>query len=201
MATRIHDIEHEHVYGRVPKLAGSWIACVECGDPWRGTHKRSDLINENITLERRVRELEDGLAQEALFARALRIAKVAHADQKYGPQDYIEHPIRVAEAFDDPTLKIVALLHDVVEDSNVTVEDIRKRFGSAIADAIEAITRRDATYHDYILFKVARNSLARKVKIADLLDNLEHIDKHPDWGFASLRPRYKRALRTLGYYD
>lgn len=200
MATRTHDVEHKHVYCRVPKLAGSWIACVECGDPYRGP-RFVRLINQNIALKRRVRELESGLTQETLFARALRIAKVAHAGQKYGQQDYIEHPIRVAEAFDDPTLKIVALLHDVVEDSNVTVEEIRKHFGSAIADAIEAITRRGGIYHDYILFKVARNSLARKVKIADLQDNLEHIDKSPDWGFASLRPRYEKALRTLGHYD
>jgi len=134
------------------------------------------------------------------FARALEIAKRVHTGQKYGQQDYIEHPIRVAEKLNYLTLKIIALLHDVVEDSDVTVEEIHKHFGSVIAEAVEAITRKDETYSDYIK-RVTKNKLAREVKIADLLDNLEHIDKYPDWGFASLRPRYEAALRTLGYHS
>ncbi len=130
---------------------------------------------------------------------ALLLASRAHKNQTYGQQEYIEHPLRVAEKFDDPTLKVIALLHDVVVDSNVTVEEIRKSFGHAVAEAVEALTRGPEIYGDYIEFKVANNDLASKVKIADLLDNLEYIDRFPDWGFESLRPRYEAALRTLGH--
>lgn len=129
---------------------------------------------------------------------AAKIADYAHKGQKYGPeQDYIEHPTRLAEQFDEPTLKIVALLHDVVEDSNVTVEEIRGRFGDIVADAVEALTRERESYSDYIKTKVAENEIARQIKIADLLDNIDHIDRYPDWGFASLRPRYEAALAIL----
>ena len=131
------------------------------------------------------------------FVRALEIATRAHAGQKYGQQDYSEHPLRVAEAVDDPTLKIVALLHDVVEDSDVTVEEIRNHFGSVVAKAVDVITRKDETYSDYINRVAVVGDLARKVKIADLQDNLEQIYKHPAGSFLSLRPRYEAALRTL----
>ena len=130
---------------------------------------------------------------------ALLLATRAHKGQKYSDQDYIEHPIRLAETFDDTTTKVVALLHDVVEDSDVTVEEIHKQFGYEVALAVEAITHRDGTYHDYIEFKVAKNDLARRLKIADLEDHLDYIERFPDLGFASLKPRYEKALRTLGY--
>lgn len=129
---------------------------------------------------------------------AMEIAERAHAGQKYGPkQKYIEHPIRLAEKFEEPTLKIVALLHDVVEDSNTTVKEIYWRFGSVIANAVEALTREKESYEDYIE-AVAGNNIARRVKVEDLLDNIDYIDRHPDWGFTSLRPRYEAALEVLG---
>ncbi len=128
---------------------------------------------------------------------ALLLATRAHRGQKYSGEDYIEHPIRLAETFDYPTLKVIALLHDVVEDSDVTIEEIRKRFGPIVANAVEAITRGDEAYGDYIKFKVARNGLARAVKIADLLDHLDYIERFPDLGFKSLQPRYEKALRIL----
>ena len=49
--------EHIHEFDRVPKLAGSWIACIECGEPYRGP-KFIELINSHVALEQRVEEME-----------------------------------------------------------------------------------------------------------------------------------------------
>ncbi len=130
---------------------------------------------------------------------ALLLATRAHKGQKYSGQDYIEHPVRVAERFDSLLLKVVALLHDVVEDSSTTVFEIHNQFGPTIANAVEALTRGDETYNDYIENKVSQNYLAVEVKIGDLLDHLDYIERFPDLGFASLKPRYEKALRTLGH--
>ena len=128
---------------------------------------------------------------------ARKFAERAHAGQKYGPdQNYIEHPVRLAEKFEEPTLKIVALLHDVVEDSDITIMEILWRFGSVVANAVLALTRGKEPYSDYIE-AVAKNRIASQVKVEDLLDNIDHIDRYPDWGFVSLRPRYEEALKVL----
>ena len=128
---------------------------------------------------------------------AMKFAERAHAGQKYGPeQNYIEHPIRLAEKFEEPTLKIVALLHDVVEDSDITIIEILWRFGSVVANAVQTLTRGKESYSDYI-DAVVKNRIASQVKIEDLLDNIANMDRHPDWAPASLRPRYEAALEML----
>ncbi len=134
-----------------------------------------------------------------LLTDALLLATRAHEGQKYSGQDYIEHPIRVADRFDSLILKVVALLHDVVEDSDVTIEEVHRNFGISIANAVGALTRGDETYNDYIELKVSQNYLAVQVKIGDLLDHLDYIERFPDLGFAGLKPRYEKALRTLGH--
>lgn len=69
--------------------------------------------------------------------------------------------------------KAVAYLHDVVEDTNISLEDLRKIFSSNIVEAIDAITKREnETYEDY-LKRVSMNKIARKVKISDMLHNMD----------------------------
>lgn len=84
------------------------------------------------------------------------------------------HCYRVAMGFSwDDDACIVALLHDVVEDSDVTLEELSKTFPEKIVAAVDAITRReDETYEAYIN-RVSENKIARKVKIADLKDNMD----------------------------
>lgn len=107
------------------------------------------------------------------FAAAYYIASKAHEGQtdKAG-KDYFLHPRRVADKFSDYTLKTIAILHDTLEDTWVTEELLRKLFPGFICDAVVALTRKsDESYGEYIK-RLSCNPGARKVKIADLEDNL-----------------------------
>ena len=106
--------------------------------------------------------------------KALAIALKAHKGQidKSG-QPYILHPIRVMMQLEEAKAKVVALLHDVVEDSDITLNDLREEgFDSEIIETVACLTK-DAheDYTDYIL-RIKHNRLARLVKLADLQDNL-----------------------------
>ena len=86
---------------------------------------------------------------------------------------YIEHPRTVASFLRDPKEKCAAWLHDTVEDSGATVEEIRSIFGDEIADAVDLLTHdKQIPYMDYIK-RLAANPLARKVKMADLFHNMD----------------------------
>lgn len=106
--------------------------------------------------------------------RALAFAISKHADQldKAG-EAYVSHAIRVADCVGDhPTLRAAAYLHDVVEDTDTSIEDIRREFGYAVADIIDKLTRRkNESYENYIA-RCSRSHRARVVKIADLVDNM-----------------------------
>lgn len=86
---------------------------------------------------------------------------------------YINHPRAVAAKLDSDVEKAVALLHDTVEDTDATVEEIREMFGEEIADAVEVLTHpKDEPYMDYIR-RIWTNRLARDVKLADLEHNMD----------------------------
>ena len=92
--------------------------------------------------------------------------------------------------------KVVALLHDVVEDTPATIEDIEFMFGIRIAEAVDLLTRKkEDTYFDYI-HKIAtsEDKLAIEVKLADLADHLEKVDTLKP----SLKKRYEKATLILG---
>ena len=135
-----------------------------------------------------------------LYAKALRIAKRAHAGQKdKAGQDYITHPIRVAERCDDPRAKIVALLHATIEDSNVTADYLRKEgFREEIVEAVLAVTRREGEDYDDYVRRAAQNELSRMVKRADLEDNMDirRLPELTDRDVERLR-KYLRAWRYL----
>lgn len=92
--------------------------------------------------------------------------------------------------------KVVALLHDIVEDTPATIEDIEFMFGIRIAEAVDLLTRKkEDTYFDYI-HKIATSGdkLAIEVKLADLADHLEKVDTLKP----SLKKRYEKATLILG---
>ncbi len=123
--------------------------------------------------------------------RAILLATNLHRGQvdKSG-NAYILHPLRVMLGFSDDLEMIVAVLHDVMEDCGYGVHELVDSFGREVADAVEALTRReDETYADFIL-RAKANPIARKVKIADIRDNLRPGAEH-------LRDRYLRALAVL----
>ena len=109
---------------------------------------------------------------EADVLKAKAIAREAHAGavDKAGAF-YIEHPARVAARMNTSEEKVVAWLHDVVEDTDVALEEIGRVFGSEIMDAVDAVThRKGESWADYLI-RVKRNPVAKAVKIADLIDN------------------------------
>jgi (p)ppGpp synthase/HD superfamily hydrolase len=99
------------------------------------------------------------------------------ADQHCGQRDkagkpYIWHVIRVALHMDTEQEQIVALLHDVVEDSATTLGELQQMFGTTITDAIDHLTRRAGESYPAYIERLKSNALARKVKLADLNDNM-----------------------------
>ncbi len=104
---------------------------------------------------------------------ALRIAVAAHAGQvdKSG-QPYITHPLRLMAAVETDAAKCAAILHDVVEDTSVTVDDLRREgIGDEVLAAVALLTHDKSTpYADYVI-RCKANPIARTVKIADLTDN------------------------------
>lgn len=108
-----------------------------------------------------------------LYDKALDIATKAHADQvdKAGVS-YIHHPIHVASMVSGEKAKVVALLHDVIEDSSYTLDDLRKNgMDEEIIEAVSILTKPKNKSYDEYLKKVKENQLAREVKLADLQHN------------------------------
>lgn len=124
--------------------------------------------------------------------RAIKMAVELHAGQvdKTG-QPYILHPLRVMLALDAEVDRIVGVLHDVVEDCGVGCgPSIMMLFGEEVWFAVIALTRQDGeSYEDFIL-RAKANPIARRVKIADIKDNLRPGAEH-------LRPRYEKARAVL----
>lgn len=109
----------------------------------------------------------------ATIERALIIAAQAHEGQtdKDG-QPYIMHPLRVMAAVDGLEAKIVAVLHDVIEDTSVTSDDLRAAgFADAVVDSTLHLTHDDRmSYAEYVI-RCKQDETARRVKLADLEDN------------------------------
>lgn len=130
---------------------------------------------------------------------AKEIATKAHEEQtdKAG-KPYITHPQTVAGLVNETNEKIVAWLHDTVEDTDVTVEYIREQFGDEIAEAVNSMTHRaDETYDEYVE-RLSRNPLARKVKLADLTHNMDlNRIEHPTENDYKRVEKYKRVYEKL----
>lgn len=106
--------------------------------------------------------------------KAIRIMFELHKNQlDKGDMPYVFHPWHVAESMFDEKRTIVALLHDSVEDTEITIEKLREEgFEEDILEAIEILTHDEGDYFEYIK-KIATNEIARDVKIADLKHNID----------------------------
>ena len=103
---------------------------------------------------------------------AREIATEAHNGMKdKAGVDYILHPGRVADRVSSPEAKVVAWLHDVVEDTRFTIESLASIFGPTTAKAVDAITHREGEKWSDYLIRVKGNEISKEVKIADLIDN------------------------------
>lgn len=108
-----------------------------------------------------------------MYKTALKFIAKKHAGQKrYNGNPYIIHPIRVSQDVSGSVEKVVALLHDVIEDTDTTVAEIESIFGTEVAQAVNALShRKDETWMDYIA-RVKANPIAKAVKLSDISDNL-----------------------------
>lgn len=132
----------------------------------------------------------------ALLQSAIQTALTAHGSQvdKEGKL-YILHPLRVMLSGRNIHEQIVGVLHDVIEDTSLEYEDIERHFGTYLATAVDALTRRpQELYTDFIL-RVKQNELATAVKLNDLEDNLS-LDRFSGLS-ESLNTRYLKARLTL----
>ena len=107
-----------------------------------------------------------------MTVKAMNIAYCAHEgqmDQNGVP--YIFHPIHLAEQMEDEITCTVALLHDVVEDTDVSLDDLMAEFPAEVTDAVACLTHASGVnYFDYVR-KIKENPIAKKVKLADLAHN------------------------------
>lgn len=143
---------------------------------------------------------EDDEFLDPSLERAIAIAAENHAGQidKAGAP-YVLHPIRVMLKMDSGAERIVAVLHDVVEDTNVTFDDLRNEgFDGEVISAIDSVTRRNSESYEEFILRAAANPIGYKVKIADLIDNLDlnRIDIPTEKDFKRLL-KYKNAIKIL----
>lgn len=168
--------------------------------------------------------------QSEIYKKAFALAKEKHEGQKYGDKKYFDHHVigvlnLVNEQLDlnsdiglTPQMfdifQCVALLHDTVEDSDITVEEIRKEFGDHIADAVYAITKKDEEDYNKYLMRVLVNPISLFVKLQDIKFNLKQVEKEIENGGKAdssedklyrLRNKYLKAdgflrINTLNMY-
>ena len=132
--------------------------------------------------------------------RAIALAHQAHAHQvdKAG-KPYIDHPLRVMAKMATWQEKIVAVLHDAIEDSDLTLADLHNAgFPQEIVDAIAAITKNEGEDYEIYLQRVIGNAIALKVKIADMTDNMDmsRIPRPTDKDWQRLA-KYQQILPQL----
>jgi (p)ppGpp synthase/HD superfamily hydrolase len=127
--------------------------------------------------------------------KAILIATQAHQGQKdrYGA-NYILHPLRVMFKVYSEEEKIVAILHDVIEKTDWTLEELREQgFSEGVVEAVNLLTRRDDQDYMNYIEKLKGNYIARKVKLADIEDNMnpQRMDQLSDKNFEKLARLHK----------
>lgn len=135
-----------------------------------------------------------------LYDLALQIATKAHEGQKdKSGYEYIMHPIRVAERCKDTRAKIVALLHDTIEDTFVTTDYLREQgFPDEIIEGVLSVTKHQGESYDEFVRRAAESPLGKEVKKADLEDNMDirRLKELTDEDVGRLR-KYLRAWQFL----
>lgn len=138
-----------------------------------------------------------------LTNKAMKIAYDAHHGQlDCNGVPYIFHPYHLAEQMSDEITACVALLHDVIEDTNITIEQLENDFPKEVTEAVKLLTHDNNTdYFEYVR-AIKNNPVAKAVKMADLMHNLNQsritdcnavsAEKLEYW-----QEKYTKALRIL----
>ena len=135
-----------------------------------------------------------------LTKKALKLCFEAHKEQvDKSDMPYVFHPFHLAEQMTDEATTVVALLHDVVEDTDTTFQDLEKQgFGEEIISALRLLTHdKNTPYMDYVA-EIKKNKIATAVKLADLRHNsdltrLETVDEKA----LKRKEKYEKAIKFL----
>ncbi len=137
----------------------------------------------------------------SLTKKALKLCFEAHKEQvdKSG-MPYVFHPFHLAEQMTDEATTVVALLHDVVEDTDITFNDLEEKqgFSDEIINALKLLTHdKSVPYMDYVA-EIKKNTIATKVKLADLKHNsditrLSVVDEKA----LERKTKYEKAIKFL----
>jgi (p)ppGpp synthase/HD superfamily hydrolase len=136
---------------------------------------------------------------------ALALAAHWHRGQRYPSltgEPFILHPLRVMLQVDSDVARIVAVLHDVLEDTTCSVDDLRRAgYSERVIGVLDRLTRRDGEAYEPYIERLAQDALARQVKLADLSDNLANNRRLADLSAAldvqERITRYERAIARL----
>ena len=132
--------------------------------------------------------------------KAIEIATIAHAgDIDKAGAPYIFHPIRLMLAVTTPSEQMAAVLHDTVEDTDITFNDLKNaKFPQEVIDAVEALTKRNGENRLDAAARAVANPIARVVKLADVTDNMDlsRIPKPTEKDFTRLA-EYKKVKSLL----
>lgn len=138
-----------------------------------------------------------------LTNKAMIIAYNAHHGQvDKGGIPYILHPVHLAEQMDDEISTCAALLHDVVEDTDVTFGDLEKEFPQEVLDVLRLLTHDDdEDYYEYVT-RLKNNPVAKKIKLADIAHNsdqsrLTGTDKDTPEVKEYFKKKYAKAIEIL----
>lgn len=131
---------------------------------------------------------------------AMKIAYNAHHGQvDKGGIPYIFHPYHLAEQMTDEYTTCVALLHDVVEDTQVTLEELAKTFPKEVVDAVAVMTHKDGEPYLTYVARISTNPIAKAVKLADLRHNTDEtrLENADEATLAYYREKYRKAFEIL----
>jgi (p)ppGpp synthase/HD superfamily hydrolase len=146
----------------------------------------------SLAMGQREPTIEDAIALAARLHRGARYPSLES-------EPYIFHPLRLMLRFTDPVEQAAAVLHDAVEDTDLTLDELRDAgYPPQIVDAIDALTHREDESYEQYIERVALNPVARQVKTADIEENLANNRRSPDAPRNADRIlRYEAALDVL----
>jgi (p)ppGpp synthase/HD superfamily hydrolase len=131
--------------------------------------------------------------------KAIELARVWHKGQKdKAGVDYFKHPEKVASFLKTEKEKIVAYLHDILEDTKIPIDELKKYFSDDIIEAILLVTKKQNQNYETYLSNIKKSKLATAVKLADLKHNsdLSRI-KQPKFSDHIRADKYKKAIDFL----
>lgn len=138
--------------------------------------------------------------------KAIKLATEKHAGQTdKGGQTYIQHPMRVMQTVIsqgyDESVAIAAILHDTVEDTDLTLADVEKEFGPRVAATVSLLSKLPGESYQSFIDRIiaSKNVDAIKVKLADLTDNMDvsRLGREPDEWDKKRLSKYEKAFQQL----